>query len=139
MARITLSEYAKMNGKSLRTVQQKAALGNFETAKKDENGRWTIDDTEEYIDCRTLKAKDIFNDIAYLPESEGGLSASQRRVMLKCEQAKEYSGFSKYPSTCDAIFAQIPDGFYDIFSAREIGEIAKVINAAYLYGLLDRR
>jgi hypothetical protein len=54
---IPILEYAKMHNKALRTVQQKAKLGNFKTAKK--IGRdWFIDRDEPYIDYRRKRSSD---------------------------------------------------------------------------------
>lgn len=51
MTLISLSEYAKMHGRALRSVRQKAQLGNFKTARK--IGKyWVIDKNEPYIDYR---------------------------------------------------------------------------------------
>lgn len=56
MALISLAEYAKMHGKSISTVRQKAIDGGFETAQK--IGRnWVIDSDEPYEDRRIKSGK----------------------------------------------------------------------------------
>jgi len=62
------------------------------------------------------------------------LTAKERREILKCEQAKEYSGYRKYPDTCNHIFSFIPADMMERLPAKELGEIAKIINKAYQAG-----
>jgi hypothetical protein len=53
---ISISEYAKLHGKSHITVQQKARRHKFKTAHK--IGRnWVIDSEEPYNDCRVKSGK----------------------------------------------------------------------------------
>lgn len=75
---------------------------------------------------KKLTMKDIFTREAY-----ASLTAAERRAILKCEQAKEYSGLRKYPDTCSAVFARIPDEWWDKYSAQHIGEVASMLYAAY--------
>lgn len=83
--------------------------------------------------ARILRAKDIFTREAY-----EGLTAEERRSVLKCEQAKEYSGLRKYPSACSAVFARIPDDWWGRYSARHIGEVAALLKAAYDDGYAEK-
>jgi hypothetical protein len=66
-------------------------------------------------------------------------TADERRKILKYEQAKEYSGFRKYPDTCKHIFSFIPDDLINRMSAKDLGEIAKIINRAYQAGKNEKR
>ena len=51
MALISLTEYAKRNGRAARSARQMAASGGFKTATK--IGRnWVIEDYEPYPDAR---------------------------------------------------------------------------------------
>lgn len=53
---VTLTEYAKANGKSPATARQMALRGGFKTAQK--IGRdWLIDDQEPYPDRRVKTGK----------------------------------------------------------------------------------
>lgn len=53
---ISLTEYAKLHGKSPRTIRQKAQAGGFKTARK--IGRnWVIDKNEPYTDLRVKSGK----------------------------------------------------------------------------------
>lgn len=53
---VTLTEYAKANGKSPDTARQMALRGGFKTAQK--IGRdWMIDDKEPYPDRRVKNGK----------------------------------------------------------------------------------
>lgn len=53
---ISISEYAKMYGKSEVTIRQKAQRGGFKTARK--IGRnWVIDKNEPYTDLRVKTGK----------------------------------------------------------------------------------
>ncbi len=65
------------------------------------------------------------------------LSAADRKRILKIEQAKVYSGFAKYPSTCDAILSNFPDDIFDRYTAKQIGEIMQIANKAYHTGVED--
>lgn len=67
-------------------------------------------------------------------EAYKSLSAAERRAILKCEQAKEYSGLRQFPSTCSAVFARIPADYWDRYSAKELGEFAKLLYRAYSDG-----
>ena len=67
---------------------------------------------------KKLTMKDVFTREAY-----ENLTAAERRRMLKYEQAKEYSGLRRYPSTCAAVFARIPSEWLDKYTAEHIGEI----------------
>lgn len=53
---ISLTEYAKLHGKSPGTIRQKAQAGGFKTARK--IGRnWVIDKNEPYTDNRVKSGK----------------------------------------------------------------------------------
>lgn len=56
MALISLVEYAKKNGKSVRQIRQKAAAGGFATAQKIARN-WVIEEGEPYIDKRIKSGK----------------------------------------------------------------------------------
>lgn len=129
---ITLKEYAERHGRALATVRQKAYRGGFKTARR--VGRdWFIDEDEPMVDNRRkLTAKDVFTAEAYGP---GGLSAEERRRVLKLEQAKEISGWRQYPDTCAAIFANIPDEMFDKYTAAQLGEIAAMLKQVYEKGV----
>jgi hypothetical protein len=132
---IALTEYAERNHRNPATVRQKALRGGFKTARR--VGRdWMIDEDEPYTDNRRLKAKDVFDRTAYGPD---GLTAEERRRVLKLEQAKEYSGLRSYPSTCSAVFANIPDEMFDRYTAKQLGEIAALLKAVYDKGRYDEQ
>ena len=75
---------------------------------------------------RILKMRDIMTAEAY-----EGLTPAERRKLLKMEQAKEYSGLRRYPSTCSAVFERIPSEWWDKYSVQHIGEVAALIKTAY--------
>ena len=70
-------------------------------------------------------------------EGYKALTAEERRYTLKIEQAKEYSGFRPYGTTCERILEQIPEDVLERYTARQIGEIMQVVNAAYQAGKKD--
>lgn len=76
-----------------------------------------------------LKMSDVFTKEGY-----NALTAAERRFYLKVEQAKEYSGLRNYPSTCSAVFDKIPSEYWHKYSAKEIGEFAKLLYEAYSDG-----
>lgn len=78
---------------------------------------------------KKLKMSDVFTKEGY-----NALTAAERRHVLKVEQAKEYSSLRNYPSTCSAVFERIPNEYWDKYSAKEIGEIAKLLYKAYSDG-----
>lgn len=83
---------------------------------------------------KILRAKDVFDKMAYRD-----LTAEERRQILKWEQAKEYSGWRRYPSTCEAIFANIPADWYDRYTAKQLGEIAALLKVVYDKGRYDEK
>ena len=130
---ITLAEYARRHGRALATVRQKAYRGGFKTARR--VGRdWFIDEDEPLVDNRRkLAMPDVFTREAYGPN---GLTAEERRRLLKLEQAKEISGWRQYPSTCEAIFKNILDaGMFDRYGAMQLGEIAALLKKVYDKGV----
>jgi hypothetical protein len=62
------------------------------------------------------------------------LTPAERRRTLKVEQAKEYSGFAAYPSTCAAIMEHLPTDIWDRYTAKQIGEIMHIAHTAYIAG-----
>ena len=125
---IPLTEYARNLGKSPDNARQLANRGAFKTAKK--VGRdWMVNPSEKWPD-RRLKSKDVFTK-----EGAEALTAEERRFYLKVEQAKEYSGWRNYPSTCSAIFENIPEEWWNKYTAKQIGEIAALLKAVYDKGV----
>lgn len=62
------------------------------------------------------------------------LTAAERRQLLKLEQAKEDSGLRRYPTTCAAVFEQIPPEYIQRHTAAQIGELARMLYRAYQNG-----
>lgn len=75
---------------------------------------------------KKLRMKDIFTREAY-----EGLTAEERRHLLKVEQAKEYSGLRQYPATCAAVLDRIPEDWWAKYTAKHIGEAMQLLKAAY--------
>ena len=73
-----------------------------------------------------LKMRDTFNPIAWKY-----LTAAERRAQLKVEQAKECSGLRRYPSTCSAVLDRIPAEWWSKYNAEHIGEVMRLLKAAY--------
>jgi hypothetical protein len=82
---------------------------------------------------KILKMKDVLTKSAYKE-----LSSEERRRILKCEQAKAYSGFSAHPSTCADIISQLPADIWERYTAKQIGEIMQIVSAAYNAGKLAK-
>lgn len=82
--------------------------------------------------AKKLKMSDVFTDEAY---GDGGLSASDRRRQLKIEQALEYSGWRKYPTTAERLLARIPSDWWDKYSAQHIGETMALLQIAFSDGI----
>nr|DAH25592.1 MAG TPA: hypothetical protein [Caudoviricetes sp.] len=59
------------------------------------------------------------------------LTAAERRQILKVEQAKECSGLRRYPSTCSAVLDRIPAEWWGKYNAEHIGEVMRLLKAAY--------
>lgn len=135
--KMPLAEYARQHGKDPANARQMAGRGSFQTAER--LGRdWVIDPAEPWPDgrrkgARTLRAKDVFTKEAY-----EALTAEERRAMLKWEQAKEYSGLRQYPTTCSRVFERFPPDAVERYTARQLGEIAKLLNQAYEDGKAGR-
>lgn len=75
---------------------------------------------------KKLKMRETLNSIAWEE-----MTASERRAALKVEQAKEYSGWRNYPDTCSALLDRIPAEWWDKYSAEHIGEVMRLLKAAY--------
>lgn len=73
-----------------------------------------------------LKMRDTLNPIAW-----ECLTAAERRAQLKIEQAKECSGLRRYPSTCSAVLDRIPAEWWGKYNAEHIGEVMRLLKAAY--------
>lgn len=133
MALVSIAEYAAKHGKEQSTVKQKAARGGFTTAVK--IGRnWAIDENEPYADLRhseTRPPKKLDMKTIFTADAYAALTASERRRILKYEQAAEYSGWRAYPATCEAIMARIPAAWWSKYSAQHIGDIAALLKVAY--------
>lgn len=59
------------------------------------------------------------------------LTAEERRAQLKVEQAKECSGLRPYHSTCSAVLDRIPAEWWGKYNAEHIGEVMRLLKAAY--------
>lgn len=83
---------------------------------------------------KKLKMCDVISKEGY-----AALTAAERRMMLKVEQAKEYSGWRQCPATCAALVDQIPADWWDKYSAAHIGAVMAMIKVAYDSGLDNGR
>lgn len=63
------------------------------------------------------------------------LPLEDRVSILKCERAKDYSGWRRYPTTCDRLLDRIPSEWWGKYSARHIGEVMRLLERAYSEGL----
>lgn len=75
---------------------------------------------------KKLKMHDVMTPAAY-----ECLTAAERRAQLKVEQAKECSGLRCNPGTCSAVLDRIPADWWDKYSAEHIGEVMRLLKAAY--------
>lgn len=75
---------------------------------------------------KKLKMKDVITREGY-----ECLTAEERRQMLKVEQAKECSGLRCNPGTCSAVLDRIPAEWWSKYSAEHIGEVMRMLKAAY--------
>ena len=76
--------------------------------------------------CRMDEAKDIFS-----PDAYEALTAEERRRELKKEQACEYSGWRRYPTTMSKLMERIPSHWWDTHTAEDIGEVMAMLKTAY--------
>ena len=65
------------------------------------------------------------------PEAYRTLTAAERRSVLKVEQAKEYSGLRRYPTTCARVIERIPSDWWDKYTAEHIGNVMVLLKQAY--------
>lgn len=75
---------------------------------------------------KKLKMHEVMTPAAY-----ECLTAAERRLQLKVEQAKEYSGWRRWPGTCSALVDRIPEEWWGKYSAEHIGEVMQMLKAAY--------
>lgn len=81
---------------------------------------------------KKLKMRDTLTREAYKC-----LTASERRAILKVEQASECSGWRKYPSTCQALQKRIPGEWWKKYPAEHIGEVMALLKVAYDDGMQE--
>lgn len=79
---------------------------------------------------KKLKMRDTLTREAY-----EGLTAAERRHLLKVEQAKEYSGWRRYGTTCERLVSRVPSEWWDKYSAEHIGEVMALLKVAYDDGI----
>lgn len=87
----------------------------------------------ERKEMKKLKMKEYFTREGYK-----ALTAEERRLQLKIAQASEYSGWRKYPTTCEKLLERIPNEWWGKYSAAHIGEVMAMLHAAYSDGKNDR-
>lgn len=75
---------------------------------------------------KKLKMRDVLTREGY-----ECLTAAERRAQLKVEQAKECSGLRCNPGTCSAVLDRIPADWWDKYNAEHIGEVMRMLKAAY--------
>jgi transcriptional regulator with XRE-family HTH domain len=123
------NQLAKASGISVRTIQ------HYEQGERDINkaSSETIYKLAQALSCDSSELLTIFN-VDLMDE----LSESEKNDIIKREQAEKYSGFKAYPGTCSSTFNFIPNDMFERLSAKELGEVAKVINAAYQAGKREK-
>lgn len=84
----------------------------------------TVEDVE--LPSRKLSMKEIFTSDAY-----ECLTAEERRMELKRQQAAECSGWRRYPSTMSALHARIPTEWWSKYTAEHIGEVMSLLKIAF--------
>ena len=72
--------------------------------------------------------------VSFTAEAED-LSPEERRAIIKAEQAKDYSGWRRYPTTCERLMDRIPDDWWDKYSAKHIGEVMRMLEKSFSDGL----
>ena len=72
---------------------------------------------------------------AILTKEAEGLSPEERISIIKVERAKDYSGWRRYPDTCQKLLERIPGEWWGQYSAKHIGEIMRLLEVAYKDGL----
>lgn len=112
---------------SRKVINEQAAKRGLSTAAY----LWQL--VEKDMEENNMKAKNVFTKEADV------LTAEERRRILKIEKAKEYSGWRAYPSTCSAIFDNIPDEMIDRYTAKQLGEIAALLKKVYDKGRTDAK
>lgn len=55
----------------------------------------------------------------------------------KIRHAHQASGLDRFPDTCRAVFATIPEDFWFRFTAQELGDIAALLYETYQRGRED--
>lgn len=70
-------------------------------------------------------------DSVLTAEAAEELTAKEQRCICRLEQAEEYSGLRRYPTTCEAVFRRIPSNWWGRYGTRHIGEVAALLNKAY--------
>lgn len=75
---------------------------------------------------KKLKMQDVLAPWAYKY-----MTAAERRLMLKAEQAKECSGWRRYPDISNALIERIPEAWWNKYTAEHIGEVMQLLKAAY--------
>lgn len=79
---------------------------------------------------RQLKMRETLTREAY-----ECLTAQERRDLLKVEQAKEYSGWRRYPTTMDKLVERVPGDWWDKYNAQHLGEVMALLKKAFDDGI----
>lgn len=126
---LSQSQLAKASGVSVRTIQ------HYEQGDRDINlaSSQTILKMSKVLNCEPGELLTVFNF-----DGINDLTKDEKDDIIKREQAEKYSGFKQYPSTCNAIFDFIPEDMFNRLPAKELGEIAKIVNAAYQAGKREK-
>lgn len=73
-----------------------------------------------------LRMKDVFTKEAFEE-----LTPEERRRELKYQQAAEYSGWRRYPTTMSKLHERIPAEWWEKYTAEHIGEVMALLKIAY--------
>lgn len=91
-------------------------------------GGCTMEDIAPTV--RQLKMREVLTREAY-----EGLTAEERRAVLKAEQAKEYSGWRQYPTTMGKLVDRVPDEWWDKYNAQHLGDVMALLKKAFDDGI----
>lgn len=91
-------------------------------------GECAMDDIAPTV--RQLRMREVL-----APEAYEGLTAQERRDLLKVEQAKEYSGWRQFPPTMSKLTERVPAEWWDKFSAQHLGEVMALLKKAFDDGI----
>lgn len=126
---IRQKELAELSGVNLRQVQRFAS-GTSELENATVKTALAFSKVLHMTVEEMVAYKPSRSTVEFTSEADD-LTPQERRAIIKSETAMDYSGWRRYPSTCSELLKYIPDEWWDMYDAKHIGEVMRLLKTAY--------